>query len=65
MFLVSQILTSAASAFMGEMLKDILLYNGLFFLIGGMSCIGQCVYVCVCVCVCVCVHVHVCGCGGE
>ncbi|KAL8603386.1 hypothetical protein ACOMHN_004237 [Nucella lapillus] len=36
----SQILTAAASAFMGEMLKDILHYNGLFFLIGGMSCIG-------------------------
>ncbi|XP_076467195.1 apicoplast pyruvate carrier 1-like [Babylonia areolata] len=36
----SQILTAAASAFMGEMLKDILHYRGLFFLIGGLSCLG-------------------------
>ncbi|KAK7091591.1 uncharacterized MFS-type transporter YhjX-like [Littorina saxatilis] len=36
----SQILTSAASAFMGQLLKDYLHYSGLFFLIGGMSCIG-------------------------
>ncbi|KAK7485651.1 hypothetical protein BaRGS_00023100, partial [Batillaria attramentaria] len=33
------ILTSAASAFMGESLKDYLHYHGLFFLIGGLSCI--------------------------